>query len=111
MEAGITTDVAGNPNTAASQVLKYRPPSSAVSAVSKTANAVVAGSVAASLAASVLAGMSWQPYLTWTMLAMVKNTVCLSLQRMPVQKTSPDQTALFGCSAFDRCMGLHFQGL
>ncbi len=56
VDGGITTDVAGNPNTAASQVLKYRPPSQAVSAVSKTANAVVAGSIAASLATGLLAG-------------------------------------------------------
>ena len=56
VEARVTTDVAGNPNTAASQVLKYRPPSHAVSAVQKTANAVVATSLAASVAAGLLSG-------------------------------------------------------
>lgn len=57
VDAGITTDVAGNFNTAASQVLKYRPPSDAVSAVSKAGNAVIAGSIVASLATSFLTGV------------------------------------------------------
>ena len=56
VDAGVTTDIAGNPNTAASQVLKYRPPSHAVSSVQKTANAVVATSLAASVAAGLLSG-------------------------------------------------------
>ncbi|DBA90394.1 TPA: hypothetical protein ACH3X1_003668 [Trebouxia sp. C0004] len=56
VDAGVTTDVAGNANTAAAQVLKYRPPSHAVSSVQKTANAVVATSLAASVAAGLLSG-------------------------------------------------------
>ena len=56
VDAGVTTDVAGNLNTAASQVLKYRPPSQAVSAVQKTANAVVATTLAAGVASGLLAG-------------------------------------------------------
>lgn len=61
VDAGITTDVAGNFNTAASQVLKFRPPSAAVSAVSKAGNAVIAGSIAASLATSLLTGLILPP--------------------------------------------------
>ena len=57
VDAGITTDVAGNRNLAAAQVLKFRPPSSAVSAVSKAGNAIIAGSIAASLGTSLLAGV------------------------------------------------------
>lgn len=68
VDAGITTDVAGNPNTAASEVLKYRPPSTAVSAVSKAGNAVIAGTVAASLATSLLAGWSLQHVTTQSQL-------------------------------------------
>ncbi len=56
VDAGVTTDIAGNLNTAASNVLKYRPPSHAVSSVQKTANAVVATSLAASVAAGLLSG-------------------------------------------------------
>ena len=56
VDAGVTTDMAGNLNTAASQVLKYRPPSQAVAAVSNTGNAVIGASVAASLVTGLLAG-------------------------------------------------------
>ena len=56
VDAGVTTDIAGNLNTAASNVLKYRPLSHAVSSVQKTANAVLATSLAASVAAGLLSG-------------------------------------------------------
>ena len=54
--AGITTDLNGNPNSAASQVVKYRPPSTAVSAVSYTANAVMGATIGASLLTGLLSG-------------------------------------------------------
>lgn len=71
VDAGVTTDVAGNLNTAASQVLKYRPPSQAVSAVQKTANVVVATTLAAGVASGLLAG--------WIF---AYGLICISQERM-----------------------------
>ena len=56
VDAGVTTSLAGNPNTAAYQVIKYRPPSTAVTSVSHTANVVIGATIAASLGSSLLAG-------------------------------------------------------
>ena len=56
VDAGVTTSLAGNPNTAGSQVVKYRPPSTAVTSVSHTANIVMGATIAASLGSSLLAG-------------------------------------------------------
>lgn len=56
--AGVTTDLAGNFNTAASLTVQYRPMSTAVSAVSKSVNGVVGGAVAVGVATSLVAGLS-----------------------------------------------------
>lgn len=58
MPAGVTTDLAGNFNTAASLTVQYRPMSTAVSAVSKSVNGVVGGAVAVGVATSLVAGMA-----------------------------------------------------
>ena len=54
--AGVTSDLAGNLNTAASLTVQYRPMTTAVSAVSKSVNGVVGGAVAVSVATSLVAG-------------------------------------------------------
>ena len=56
MPAGVTTDLAGNFNTAASLTVQYRPMTTAVSAVSKSVNGVVGGALAVSVATSLVAG-------------------------------------------------------
>ena len=51
--AGVTSDLAGNLNTAASLTVQYRP---MTTAVSKSVNGVVGGAVAVSVATSLVAG-------------------------------------------------------
>lgn len=54
--AGVTTDLAGNPNTAASYAYGYRPKSPSYTTVSNVANGVSGGFVAVAVAAPLLAG-------------------------------------------------------
>ena len=59
MPADVTTDLAGNYNTAASLTVQYRPMTTAVSAVSKSVNGVVGGAVTVGVATSLVAGKSF----------------------------------------------------
>lgn len=63
MAAGVTTDQAGNPNTASSATYEYVPASAAYTTTSKTVNGVFGGALGVAMGASALASTGRSPAL------------------------------------------------